>query len=135
MLLDIWGRGAMSLGTTAVERAWWPDHVRNMNRTARWATSAWRQYRAVVAWKQDVIAILRKVEEPLRKGRSGSKFLHSLEQTLALLQGRPREPLRLGKAAGKLARSDRPRRPERGEVCPGRCLHLDLELAEDEGLP
>jgi len=63
MLLDIWGRGAMSLGTTAVERAWWPDHVRNMNRTARWATSAWR------------------------------------------------------------------------EVCPGRCLHLDLELAEDEGLP
>lgn len=33
MLLDIWGRGAMSLGTTAVERAWWPDHVRNMNRT------------------------------------------------------------------------------------------------------
>eukprot|EP00434_Breviolum_minutum_P034370 symbB.v1.2.030419.t1/scaffold3427.1/size57037/1 len=104
-----------------------------MNRTARWATSAWRQYRAVVAWKQDVIAILRKVEEPLRKGRSGSKFLHSLDQTLALLQGQPREPLRLGKAAGKLARSDRPRRPERGEVCPGRCLHLDLELAEDEG--
>ena len=90
------GPGAMSLGTTAVERTWWPDHVRNTNKTARWATEAWRQYRAVVAWKHDVATVLRKTDEPLRKGRSGSKFLHSVEKTLAMLQSEAREPLRLG---------------------------------------
>ena len=33
LVVDIWGAGAISLGTIAVERAWWPVHVRNVNRT------------------------------------------------------------------------------------------------------
>ena len=52
LVVSICGDGALSLGTTAVDRAWWPDHVRNINRTARGCTDAWREYGAVVARKQ-----------------------------------------------------------------------------------
>ena len=121
----------MSLGTTAVERTWWPDHVRNVNKTARWATDAWRQYRAVVAWKHDVVTVLRKAEEPLRKGRGGGKFLHSLERTIALLQCKPRAYLRLGVLGGKNACTDCVRRPQSGEVFMGHCL--DIRGDDSEG--
>ena len=126
-LMDVWGPHAMSLGTTAVERTWWPDHVRNMNRTARWATEAWRQYRAVIAWKHDVATVLRKAEEPLRKGRAGRKFLEAVEQTLVTLQDARRSPLRLGRLSGKAERSNQARRPESGEICLGRCLQVDAD--------
>ena len=53
LVVDVWGPGALSLGTTAVERAWWPDHVRNMNRTAR------------RVWK--VVTVLQHEEECRKK--------------------------------------------------------------------
>ena len=105
----------MSLGTIAVERTWWLDHVRNMNRTARWATEAWRQYRAVVAWKHDVASVLRKAEEPLRKGRAGRNFIEAVEQTLVTLQDDRRSPWRLGCLSEKEERTNLARRPESGE--------------------
>lgn len=131
LLVSTWGPGAMSLGTTAVERTWWPDDVRNVNRTARWATDAWRQYRAVTAWKHDVSSILRKAEEPLRKGRGGRKFQDAVEKTLALLQAPRRSALRLGCLGGKAAASNHVRRPPPGEVCVGHCL----QIADGEGEP
>ena len=114
-LMDIWGPHAMSLGTIAVERTWWLDHVRNMNRTARWATEAWRQHRAVVAWKHDVASVLRKAEEPLRKGRAGRNFIEAVEQTLVTLQDDRRSPWRLGCLSEKEERTNLARRPESGE--------------------
>ena len=133
-LISVWGPNAVSLGTTAVERAWWPDHVRNMNKTARWATGAWRQHRAVVAWKHDVEVILRKAEEPLKKGRGGTKFVHAIEQTLALLQKGPRQPIRLGTAAGKSKGTDQPRCPQLGEVFLDQCLEIQSFPGQKHGV-
>ena len=41
-LVTIWGPDALSLGTVSVERAWWRYYLRNVNRSAVWATNEWR---------------------------------------------------------------------------------------------
>ena len=98
----------------------------------RWATAAWRQYRAVVAWKQDVVTILRKAEEPLRRGRKAGKLTQAIDQTLVMLQQHPRPLLRLGKAAGQPVDTDKPRCPENGEVFIGHCLHVEAAEGSSE---
>ena len=126
LLVRLWGPGAVSLGTTAVERAWWPDHLRNMNKAASWATTAWQQYRAVVSWKQDVVAKLRRAETTARKGRCGGKFLASLEQTLHVLEAGGRQSIRLGRLGGRAVSSDRPRCPPQGELYPGQNIRAEV---------
>ena len=54
------GPGATSLGSTGVERGWWLHHVHNANKTGVWTTNAGRQFRAVVIWKRQVRASLRR---------------------------------------------------------------------------
>lgn len=41
-----------------------------------------------------------------------------------MLQGPPREPLRLGTLGGKAARTNHVRRPEAGEIYVGQCLEI-----------
>ena len=60
LLVAILGKGATSLGSTGVERGWWLHHVHNTNKTGVWATNAFRQFRAVVVWKREVRASLRR---------------------------------------------------------------------------
>ena len=60
MLVALLGPGATSLGNPGVERGWWMHHVSNMNTTCIWSTNAVRQYRAVVLWKHQVRASLRR---------------------------------------------------------------------------
>ena len=60
MLLRFLGPGATSMGSTGVERGWWLHHVHNTNRTGVWSTNAGRQFRAVVVWKRQVRASLRR---------------------------------------------------------------------------
>ena len=122
LLVRVWGSKAVSLGTTAVERAWFPDHLRNMNKSARWASRAWQQYRAVVSWKRDVVTALRKAETPFYMGRKNSKSEDSLEKTLLMLQDNQRASIRLGTLAGKPAGSESPRVPELGEIYMGRSV-------------
>ena len=109
-----------------MERAWWPDHLRNMNKAASWATTAWQQYRAVVSLKQDVVAKLRRVETTARKGRCGGKFLASLEQTLHVLEAGGRQSIRLGRLGGHAVSSDRPRCPPQGELYPGQNIRAEV---------
>ena len=60
LLVQCLGPGATSLGSTGVERGWWTHHVHNTNKTGVWATNAYRQFRAVVVWKRQVRASLRR---------------------------------------------------------------------------
>ena len=62
-IVDVWGCRAVSLGTVPVESMWWKHHLRNVNRASVWATPAWRQFHAVVAWKKDVLTILPQCRE------------------------------------------------------------------------
>ena len=62
-IVDIWGSRAVSLGTVSVESMWWQHHLRNVNRASVWARPEWRQFHAVVAWKKDVMCVLRQCFE------------------------------------------------------------------------
>ena len=55
------GDGAMSLGTVGTERAWWHDHLRNLNRCGIWADPAAMRFRAVTSWKSGLRVQLRKL--------------------------------------------------------------------------
>ena len=80
-----------------------------------------------MAWKQDLGAVLRKAQEALRKGRGGGGSAESIERTLLVLQGPSRAGIRLGKVAGRIASSARPRYPPNGEIFPGIILQPDNE--------
>ena len=64
------GPGATSSGSTGLERGWWHRIMFNANPCATWATPAYRQYRAVVVWKSEVAAAIRK----LRCGFGTAKY-------------------------------------------------------------
>ena len=57
---QVFGPGAISLGTVGTERAWWVAVLRNVSPTAVWGTCAYLQYRAVVTWKHQVLVGLRR---------------------------------------------------------------------------
>ena len=93
------GPGATSLGTTGVERAWWQHHVQNTSRTAVWATNAARQYRAVVSWKAEVRAAVRRQAEMVGHGGGSGQQAQALAELCETLSdhfvGPPRPPLLL----------------------------------------
>ena len=101
-LYDELGLGSTSLGQTGVERAWWRHHVRNMNRCSVWASNAMRQYRAVVAWKAEVQAAIRKLQHRMGTSPRGNWEAQTLVEACDVLQTsfmvQERPPLLLRKA-------------------------------------
>ena len=61
LVIQLLGKGALSLGTLGTERCWFQDRLRNLNLTGIWATHAARRYRCVVAWKQILRSQLRRL--------------------------------------------------------------------------
>ena len=109
----------------AVERAWWQDYLRAVNRAAVWATRRWKQYHCVQSWRKDVIAILRKAMPSFVAGGSHgrSALEHALYEVMHLFMNGPREVLR--QPRGKA----RPREPTDEEV------NVGLKRFLQEGAP
>ena len=109
-LVQLLGPGATSLGSTGLERGWWHHHICNTNRCASWATPAYRQYRAVVVWKSEVSAAIRK----LRFGFGTAKYTNHEAESLAdiceVLRGHShgvhRQPLLIPYGTPRLVETD-----------------------------
>ena len=101
-LFDELGPGSTSLGQTGVERAWWHHHLMNMNRSSVWASNAMRQYRAVVAWKTEVRAAIRKLLHRMGTSVSGNREAQSLVEACDAFEAKfvlkERPPLLLSEA-------------------------------------
>ena len=103
MLVLEMGPGAMSLGTTGVERGWWLHHLANINRAGIWATNAWKQYRVTATWKKEVRLGLRAILTMIDARHSGpnreaAQLADLIEELSDTLLAGPREPILLRKA-------------------------------------
>ena len=87
-LFNEFGPGCTSLGTTGVERAWWRHHIMNINKSSVWATNAMRQYRAVVAWKAEVRAAIRKLLQRMGTRKYGNREAQTLVEACDTLESR-----------------------------------------------
>lgn len=85
-LVDEFGPGATSLGTTGVERSWWLQHLRNNNRAAVWSTLAGLQYRQVVTWKHEVRTKIRGLLDHMGRTGRGNAKAQALLETLEALE-------------------------------------------------
>ena len=86
---------AMKVGAVAVRRY---SHVKNVNKCAVWSTNAKRQFRSVVAWKEQVRSSLRDCIAHVGTSSSGAgkeavAMAELLETFRECLVGAPREPL------------------------------------------
>ena len=103
MLVLEMGPGAMSLGTTGVERGWWLHHLANINRAGIWATNAWKQYRVTATWKKEVRLGLRAILTMIDARHSGpnreaAQLADLIEELSDTLLAGPREPILLRNA-------------------------------------